>query len=330
MSNVSENLIFEIFKEISSNNNHMDKDKLYNSLSKVVVKYDIHKNQDYQEQSNLETYINLYLSTMKLEGLSPETLKGYKIHLGKLNESIHKNIEMINAADIRVHLHDYNHLQNSSMATKINTIKSFFGWLIQEEIIEKDPTKKIKSPKFNKINPKFLNVDELEMVREACKTLRERALCEVLYATGMRLSELAKMNIKDIDLKESSAMVIGKGNKEREVLFSVKTLYHLKRYLDSRSDDCEALFVTERKPHRRLSNRAIQQEVNNISKRSIVTKNISPHTFRHTMASLLLNNGADLSVIQKLLGHSSPNTTQIYSHVTDENKRYQYRKHLAL
>jgi integrase/recombinase XerD len=331
MSNlVSENLIFELSNELTTKNLHIDKDLLYESISKIIVKYEVSKLQSYQEECNLETNILLYLSAKKLEGLSDSTIKGYEIHLQKFSEKVHKNVEMISTADIRVYLSEFNYLKASSMATKISVLKSFFGWLLQEEIIEKDPLKKIKSPKFNKFNPKFLNVDELEMLRESCINLRERALVEILYATGLRVGELERMNIKDIDFTNFSAIVIGKGGKEREVLFSLKAIHHLKKYMSSRNDDCSALFVTERKPYRRMKKRTIQKDLKNIAERSSIEKNVTPHILRHSFASLSLNNNMDIAVISKLLGHSNISTTQIYAHISDENKRYQYRKHLVL
>lgn len=329
-NSVSENLIFEIWNELQSNNIHIDKDKLYNSISKIVVKYDIVKLTDTQSECNLNQQIDLFISGKKLEGLSETTIQSYKIHLNKFSKYVHKNVEVISTADIRVYLSKFEHLKQSSLATKVSVLKTFFSWLFQEEIISKDPTQKLKTPKFNKHNPKYLNVDELEMLREACQTLKQRALVEVLYATGLRLSELQKMNIKDIDFINFSAKVIGKGRKEREVLFSLKAIHHLKKYLESRDDECEALFVTDRKPIRRLSKRSIQIEMNKIAANTDIEKKITPHVLRHTLASLSLANSMEISVISKLLGHSSVATTEIYAHIDDEHKRYQYKKHLVL
>ncbi|MDT0160250.1 site-specific tyrosine recombinase/integron integrase [Bacillus sp. AG4(2022)] len=330
MNNVSEHFIFEVWNSLQKSNLDLSKDELYESLSKVVTNYEITKVSDKVSENDLQPTIDLFISGKKLEGLSDTTIDGYKIHLRDLNKRIHKDIENITTADLRVYLGNFSHLKQSSLASKISVLKTFFGWLFSEEIIVKDPTLKIKTPKFNKNNPKFLNVDELEMLRETCDSLRQRALIEVLYATGLRLSELHRMNIKDIDSANFSATVIGKGQKEREVLFSVKAIHHLKRYLNSRNDDCDALFVTERKPYRRLTKRGIQREIGKIASKLGIDKNITPHVLRHTLASLSLNNNMDISVISKLLGHSDVRTTQIYAHVTDENKRYQYKKHLVL
>jgi integrase/recombinase XerD len=126
-----------------------------------------------------------------------------------------------------------------------------------------------------------------------------------------------------------STNVIGKGNKEREVYLSFKALYHLKKYLKSRNDNCNALMITHRKPYRRLSKRGIQYEINQIAKNAGLEKRVSPHTLRHTFATLTLNNGAELVAIQELLGHSSPEVTLRYARITEERKREQHKKFLV-
>lgn len=328
--NCSENLISEVVRNLTKDNALINRDQLYNTLSNIVVKYQVIKLKDEDIDCNLIYYIDSYLSAKQLDGLSKVTIGNYKLQLKLFSKEINKNVEDITTAHIRNFLSKYTNIKISTMATKISILKSFFVWLLEEEIIQKDPTSKIKTPKFNKNNPKYLNVDELEMLREACQTLRQRAFVEVLYATGCRLSEIHNMNIKDIDFNSFTAKVIGKGNKEREVFFSLKAIHHLKKYLQTRDDDCEALFVTERKEHRRLSHRGIQREIKIVAKNSTIEKNVTPHVLRHTLASLSLNNNMDIAVISNILGHSNISTTQIYAHVTDENKRYQYKKHLVL
>jgi len=204
-----------------------------------------------------------------------------------------------------------------------------FGWLANEGIILKDVTKQVKPPKKEQRVPKSLTIEELEMIREACVTPRERALMEVLYATGGRLSEIQKMSRGDIDYQAMSVLVIGKGNKERPVYFSFKAMFHLKKYLAKRTDDDPALFVSQRKPYQRLSDRGIQREIKVIADRSEVTKNVHPHIFRHTFATLMLNNGAELVAVQELLGHSDPSTTLIYSVLSEEKRKRSHNQYLV-
>jgi len=298
-------------------------------LSAIVSRYHVVRVELDEVHPDLVEKIEMFLAAKQLEGMSPITLKNYRLQLRIFADRVRKRAEDITTADIRAYLAQYSHQKPSSIAGKLSILKSFFGWLTSEEIIQRNPTMKIKPPKKEKRLPKALSIEELEMLREACQTYRQRALVEVLYATGCRLSEVRNLNRDDVDFATQSARVIGKGNKEREVYFSFKALYHLKKYLMTRLDSEPALFITERRPYRRLSNRAIQREIAIIAKRAGLEKRVSPHTLRHTFATLTLNNGADIVAVQHLLGHADPATTQGYAVLSDEKKREQHRKYLV-
>lgn len=303
--------------------------KLHMTIAGILSMYDIRPARLPGAHPDIRDKVDQFLSAKRLEGLSELTLEGYALELRIFAEHIDKPVEEITTGDLRAYLARFDHLKMSSIAKKLSVLKSFFGWLSDEEIIPRDPSRRIKPPKKEQRLPKALTIEELEILREACLTHRERALLEVLYATGGRLSEIQSLDKADINYQTMSARVIGKGNKEREVYLSYKALYHLKKYIMSRLDADPALFVTERRPFRRVSNRAIQRAIKMISDRSGVTKNVHPHIMRHTFATLTLNNGADISSVQALLGHSSPATTQVYAQVTAEKKKEAYRKHLV-
>ncbi|MCR4437347.1 MAG: tyrosine-type recombinase/integrase [Eubacteriales bacterium] len=307
----------------------VDMQLLHTSFGRILSAYEIKPALASGTHTDLRDKINLFLSAKRLEGLSEHTLDGYLIELRIFAKDIPKPVSEITTNDIRAYLGRFPHLKISSISRKLSVLKSFFGWLTAEEILPRDPTRKIKPPKKEKRLPKALNIEELEMLREGCRTFRQRALIEVLYATGCRLSEVIGLEKEKIDWQNGTARVVGKGNKEREVYFSFKALYHLKKYLMSRLDNVPALLITERKPYRRLSARAIQREVKIIAEQAGLKKNVHPHILRHTFATLTLNNGADLSAVQALLGHESPATTQIYAQVTEERKREQYKKFLV-
>jgi integrase/recombinase XerD len=305
-------------------------EKVKGKLSEIIAKYHVIKPENDEVHPDLTDNINLFLSSKKLEGLSPVTLEGYELELNIFAEKVKKRTSEITAADVRVFLGKFQHLKLSSISRKLSVLKSFFSWLAGEEIIQRDPTAKLKPPKEEKRLPKALTIEELEMLRESCETVRQRAFIEVLYATGCRLSEVFQLNVKDINHQAMSCLVIGKGNKQREVYFSFKAMYHLQKYLKSRNDDCEALFITERKPYRRLSKRGIQREIKQIAKKAGIESKVHPHVLRHTFATLTLNNGAELAAVQELLGHSSPDTTLRYARISEERKREQHKKYLVM
>lgn len=329
MINAGEQLLSEVSAVIYEMFPYLDVEGTKAKLSAVLTSYHVQKVDPDDAHPDLYEKIELYLASKKLEGLSSKTLRGYKLDLKKLAENIKKRTEDITAADIRVYLSRFEGLKMSTIGTKLSILKSFFGWLAAEEIIQRDPTAKLKPPKTEKRLPKALGIEELEMLREACVTIRQRAFIEVLYATGCRLSEVQQLNKNDINQQSMSCRVIGKGNKEREVYFSFKAMYHLRKYLMSRTDNDEALMVSERKPHGRLSGRGIQREISVIAKAAGLRKKVSPHVLRHTFATLTLNNGAELVAVQELLGHSSPETTLRYARITEERKHEQHKKFLV-
>ncbi|MBG9548532.1 site-specific tyrosine recombinase/integron integrase [Cytobacillus firmus] len=305
-------------------------EQVKNKLSMILTKYHVKKVEKTEVHPDLTEKIQLFLSAKKLEGLSPITLDSYLLELNTFSKKVKKRVEDITTAEIRVFLGSFEHLKLSSVSRKLSVLKSFFGWLTAEEFLQRDPTTKIKPPKKEKRLPKALTIEELELLRESCKTNRQRAFLEILYATGCRLSEVHALNKSDINYRTASCRVIGKGNKEREVYFSPKAMYHLRKYLMNRTDESEALMVTERRPYRRLSKRGIQREIGIIAKHAGLDKKISPHTMRHTFATLTLNNGADIAAVQALMGHEDPSTTQIYAQLTEEKKRETHKKYLVM
>lgn len=329
MQTVGEQLLSQVTRSIMDVCTGTQIQDLHSKLSEIISDYDIKRIELDEKHPDLQEKINLFIAGKQLEGLSKITLDGYKIHLRIFSENVKKRVEDITTADIRVYLGRYQHQKISTISTKLSTLKSFFSWLTSEEIIQRDPSMKIKPPKKEKRLPKALSIEELEMLRESCQNIRQRAMLEILYATGCRLSEVHGLSREDIDYHTMSCKVIGKGNKEREVYFSFKAMFHLKKYLLSRTDHDPALIITERRPYRRLSQRGIQREIRSLAQQSGMQKKVSTHTLRHTFATLTLNNGADLVAVQELLGHENPATTQIYASISAERKREQHKKHLV-
>ncbi|MBO0586102.1 tyrosine-type recombinase/integrase [Sporosarcina sp. E16_8] len=301
--------------------------KLEIRLEEVLVNYQIHRKTEIESEQDLPEKVELFLSAKRLEGYSDKTLKDYAIELRLFHAFVDKPTVNITTIDIRNYLSSNKNIKTSTVGKKLFVIRSLFNWLVQEELLLRNPSKKIKAPKLPKRISKGLSTEDLEMVREACGSLRERAIVEVLYSTGCRLSELADMVRDDVDMQSMSASVIGKGDKERIVYLSYKAFYHLKKYLDSREDDCPSLFVTERKPYRGMVGATIQREIRQIEQRTSLSKKFTPHTLRHTLATNMLNNGADITEVQIILGHESIGTTQVYAQVSEERKKEAHRKY---
>lgn len=301
--------------------------KLQLRLEEVLSNYEIQRRTQKDIENDLKEKVDIFLSSRKIEGLSDLTLEGYKIELKQFSNFINKAVVQITTSDIRKYLSHNSSWMISTVDRKLSVLKSFFSWLVREEMLIRDPTAKIKAPKKPKRLPKALSIEELEIVRESCETLRERALMEVMYSTGCRLSEIRKMKRTDINIQTMSLRVIGKGDKERIVYLSIKALHQLRKYLMIRKDDCEYLFITERRPFRQMSSRNIERIIDKIEKRAKISKKLTPHTFRHTFATLAMENGADLADVQQLLGHEDPATTLVYSHVSEERKKQAHKRY---
>jgi integrase/recombinase XerD len=272
----------------------------------------------------------LYLASKKLDGLAKSSLESYRWHLIRFIQFVKKDVEEIDAMDIRRYLAAYakTGVKNSTIQTEIWTLKSFFGWLETEDYILKSPMRKIQSIKTEKRVRKALTPEELELLRDACETHRERAMVEFFYSTGCRLDEVVKLDRNDLDWNTNSCMVIGKGDKERKVFLNAKAKVYIWKYFNSRKDDNEALFVSERRPHGRLGRRSYEKDFSKLGKKAGLKKKVFPHLLRHTTATTLVNNGANLAEVQHILGHSNPSTTQIYIDVNTDSLQQAHKKHV--
>lgn len=301
-----------------------DKEKLLNILGKYDVAL---KEKD--AGKDLQQKIDMFLDAKRIEGLSPRTIGAYALQLRLFKDYVQKPVDKITTPDVRQYIRQSAHLAANTINSKLVAIRTFFQFLVDEEFLERNPAakSKIKPAKVPKRMPKAMSPEELELMREACETVREKALVEILYSTGGRVSEVHHMNRDDVDFRKQNIRVIGKGNKEGIVNFNIKALLFLKKYLSSRKDDNPALFVTDKAPHNRLGVRSIERSVEAIRKKSGVKTKCTPHTFRHTLATHMLENGADLGIVQEVLRHESPATTQIYAQRSEQKKAENYRRY---
>lgn len=310
-------------------NDTIDQQKVKLALDEILYDYDINvKSTALVPMNNMQDRMMLYLASCKIEGKSDNTIKNYGRNLLKFANYLQKNIEDVTTMDIRMHLVDYakTGVKNSTLSTRTDILRAFFNWLQNEEYIAKNPMNKIKPIKVEDNKREPLTYEELEILYTGCKTSRQKSLISFFVASGCRLEEVEKLNKNDIDWQGLSVVVNGKGNKDRTVYLNAKAKVHLQKYIMSRLDDCEALFVTERRPHKRMGRRAIQREVDKVREQSGLKKNVFPHLLRHSYATMFLNRGADITTVQATLGHENLSTTQIYAKTSNKTIEYEYRK----
>jgi site-specific recombinase XerD len=217
-------------------------------------------------------------------------------------------------------------LKSSSLGHRIRFIRSLFRYAFEEGYVSRNPAPKLKEPKSDKRIPKFLIEEDVIHLKISCQSLRDHALLQFLYSIGCRVGEVHRLNCEDINWENGSAIVNRKGSKQREVYFTTECKVWLKKYLDRREDNCEALFVTERNPVRRMKIPTLRYAVKLIASCGRVPVNAYPHRFRHTYACQLLDNGTPLDFIQGMLGHEKASTTQIYAQLRGERRRELYKR----
>ena len=219
-------------------------------------------------------------------------------------------------------------LSRSSMARHLSALRSFFKYLMREGVVEANPARSVATPKREKHLPAVLQTADIavlfEQPDESALGLRDRAWLELLYASGLRISELVAIDIEDMELRARLVKVRGKGSKERIVPFGTKAEAALKTYLSTRTDDDPALFVNYR--GERITTRSVRRLFDRYVRAASLRSGVSPHTLRHSFATHLLNAGADLRSIQELLGHASLSTTQKYTHLNDAQLIEVYKK----
>lgn len=272
----------------------------------------------------MERYIEDFIRSLKAErDISRHTEKAYINDLQEFITFVDKSPQDIDNLDIRTFLASLHQkkLKKTSISRKLASIRSFFKYLHREGVVRKNPARLVSSPRLPKTLPRFLSIDDVFSLMDApkgetFKTTRDKAILELLYSSGLRVSELASLDMADLDIKEGLVRVKGKGKKERIVPIGSKALDAIKNYLPERITKkrrSPAIFLNNRGG--RLTDRSIRRILYIYSRLLNLRGNLSPHTLRHTFATHMLHGGADLRAIQELLGHSSLSTTQRYTHV---------------
>lgn len=289
----------------------------------------------------MEKEINKFIEYLKYQrNYSDFTCNNYKKDLNEYNSFIlnnkinYKNMDYNDAKEYVIYLNKKNDAK-STISRKLSSLRTFYKYLVLNNKVESNPFLLVSSPKKEKKIPKFINYNNMEEILNVpnIKTKegqRERVILEVLYASGVRVSELVNIKLKDIDFSNKNILIFGKGSKERLVSFGDYALEYINLYLkEGRNlllDGVKSDYLIVGKKNEKLSTRRVEQIIDDIIKRTSIKLNITPHMFRHTFATHLLDNGCDLLVVQELLGHASLSSTEIYTHVSNEHLREVYLK----
>ena len=300
----------------------------FEDIEFIIKTDEIRHQEDLDENRRM---INNFISSKKVEGCSERTIKYYEEIIDKFIYVYDKSIKNINTEDIRKYLSEYKEKNNCGSTTIDNirrVLSSFFSWLEDEDYIIKSPVRRIHKIKTPFMVKETLTDENLERLRDGCNNVRDLSLIELLISTGMRVGEIVNLNINDLNLEDRSCVVLGKGNKQREVYFDAKTKLHLKQYLYKRHDDNDALFVSSRKPYQRLSISGIELIIRKLGSESNIN-NVHPHKFRRTLATMAIDKGMPIEQVQKLLGHVKIETTMHYAMVNQSNVKISHRKYIA-
>ena len=304
--------------------------KLQEVLQYTLTNYEVTEKQN-QEKILEHNFIELFLSAKRIEGCSEKSLKYYKATIEVMLDKLKKDVNHIVTDDIRKYLTEYQERKKSSRVTVDNIrriLSSFFSWLEDEDYILKSPVRRIHKVKTGSNIKETYSDEALELMRDNCTEPRDLAMIDMLASTGMRVGEMVLLNRNDIDFNERECIVFGKGNKERVVYFDARTKIHLQNYLNSRTDDNPALFVSLKTPHERLKIGGIETRLREFGKQLGLHK-VHPHKFRRTLATMAIDKGMPIEQLQQLLGHRKIDTTLQYAMVKQSNVKIAHRKYIG-
>ena len=299
-------------------------------LQEVILRNFAENEVEKKEISN-DNFLKMFLDAKRIEGCSERTLNYYRTTVEHLISQIETGVRKISTEEIREYLSNYQKRNSCSNVTIDNirrNISSFFSWLEEEDYILKSPMKRIHKIKTKTVVKNIISDEGIEKLRDNCKEKRDLAIIDLLYSTGIRVGELVNLNIEDIDLEGRECIVYGKGDKERRVYFDAKAKVHLKEYIDARTDNNEALFVTLDEPHNRLKISGVEIRLRKLG-RKLDLDRIHPHKFRRSMATRAIDKGMPIEQVQKILGHSQIDTTMQYAMVNQSNVKTSHQKYMA-
>lgn len=302
--------------------------EVHNILVKNLKDLIIVKEEESIEYKQELDHCNMFICAKSIEGCSEKSIKYYKSTIENMLSKIQKSIENIKTEDLREYLATYSKNNTCSKVTIDNIrriISSFFSWLEEENYILKSPARRIHKIRTGKVVKETYSDENIEIMRDNCSGIRDLAIIDLLNSSGMRVGELVKLNILDINFNERECIVSGKGDKQRKAYFDARTKIHLQDYLNTRIDNNEALFVSLLKPHNRLEISGVEIRMRQLGKKLNINK-VHPHKFRRTLATKAIDKGMPIEQVQQLLGHSKIDTTLQYAMVNQSNVKNSHKK----
>ena len=278
-----------------------------------------------------KTLLERFLSARQVEGCSLKTIGYYRSVIRKLDGILQISYFHMTTDDIRRYLVDYQNQSNCSKANMDNirrVLSSFFSWLEEENYILKNPVRRIHKIRTDQLVKETYTDEMVETMRDHCDNLRDLAMIDLLSSSGIRVGELVHLNREDMDFENRECIVFGKGSKERTVYFDARTKIHLKNYLDSRTDDNPALFVSLLKPYNRLQISGVEIRLRQLG-RKLGLSRVHPHKFRRTLATKAIDKGMPVEQVQRLLGHTQIDTTMQYAMINQKNIKMAHQKFIS-
>ena len=327
-------IISEITRKMLPYLDNAQMERLQDVLVHCLWSVQIQPNEENTEPQPTETnedLLDMFISAKRVEGCSNKTLRYYETSLLRLFKEINTHVAHIRTDDLRNYLSDYQEKTDCSKSNIDNIrriMSSFFTWLEDESYIIKSPVRRIHKIRSTQMVKETYTDESLETMRDQCGCIRDLAMIDMLASTGMRVGELVRLNIKDIDFENRECIVFGKGSKERPVYFDARTKIHLKNYLASRTDNNPALFVSLLSPHNRLEISGVEVRLRKLGRRLGITK-VHPHKFRRTLATRAIDKGMPIEQVQQLLGHAKIDTTMHYAMVSQNNVKISHRKYIG-
>lgn len=327
-------IISEITRKMLPYLDNAQMERLQDVLVHCLWSVQIQPNEENTEPQPTETnedLLNMFISAKRVEGCSNKTLRYYETSLLRLFKEINTHVTHIRTDDLRNYLSAYQEKTDCSKSNIDNIrriMSSFFTWLEDESYIIKSPVRRIHKIRSTQTVKETYTDESLETMRDQCGCIRDLAMIDMLASTGMRVGELVRLNIKDIDFENRECVVFGKGSKERPVYFDARTKIHLKNYLASRTDDNPALFVSLLSPHKRLEISGVEVRLRKLGRRLGINK-VHPHKFRRTLATRAIDKGMPIEQVQQLLGHAKIDTTMHYAMVSQNNVKISHRKYIG-